>query len=132
MQTVPTVKDRLASVFYEFLKTTYGNKANIVKCAVSVHLSLFFSVQEVVVILHRHEFGPTILLCHMLKSGKLIRPHGACTNIAYRSGSDKVVECLHRFGRIDSLIIPVNLEQIDVVRVEPLQGSFYSIKYCTS
>lgn len=65
-------------------------------------------------ILHRYELGPTLSLRRMLKDRELMCPHGASAYVAYHTGLDHVVQCLHRlFGR-DCRVESVDLEDVDV------------------
>ena len=60
---------------------TYWNKTHAGLFAEFVHLPFFFPVQHTVVVLHAHEFCPTIFFCGSLHHRELVRPHTACTNL---------------------------------------------------
>jgi hypothetical protein len=54
---------------------TYWNAAHSCVFAVWNHLSLFLSVEQVVVILHRNELVPTMLACNILQCLELPSRH---------------------------------------------------------
>jgi hypothetical protein len=115
--------------------------------AVLVHLTLFFAVlyrqsarvleklktadltyAERVVVLHGHELGPAILLGDILHVRKLERPHGACANITDLARLHEVVQCLHGLGDRDRGIEAVDLQQVDVRRLQSAQARIDSVE----
>ena len=79
-------------------------------------------------ILHRYEFGPTMLLCSILQLLELIGPHGACTNVSDLAGLDEIVQSFHSLLWLHSWVVAVDLEQVDVVGVQALQACIHGIE----
>ena len=80
----------------------------------SYHLTLFFAVQQVVVVLHRYEFVPAMLLSNVLQSLKLPCCHGAGTDISNPALFDDIVQSLHDLLSRRAPVQAMNLENIDV------------------
>ena len=74
--------------------------------------------------LHAHKLRPPILLRTKLHHSKLIRPHATRANIMHFPHGHKIMQRLHRLlnGRV--LVEAVDLEQIEVVCAEALEGAF--------
>lgn len=63
-----------------------------------------------------------MFLCNKLHVGKLIRPHGTCTNVTDLSSLNKVVKSFHGLFGWNSGVVPVDLEEVDIVCSETLEG----------
>jgi hypothetical protein len=61
------------------------------------HLALFLSIDQVVVILHRHEPLSAVLLRRILRFGKLPGPHTACTEITHFAHAHECIESIEHF-----------------------------------
>ena len=101
---------------------TYWDQADTRLGAELVHLSLLLAVQQVVVVLHRHELRPSVLLGHKLHRGELVSPHAAGADVADLAARDQVVQGFHGLLDRHSRVEAVDLEQIDVGRVEAAEG----------
>ena len=75
-----------------------------------------------VVVLHADEFGPAVLFGDELHGGKLVGPHGACTDVVHFSHLNEVVQRFHCFGGGDGRVVAVDLEDVDVVSPETFEG----------
>lgn len=71
--------------------------------------------------LHAYELRPTILLGAKLQLRKLIRPHARSTDITDLAALHEVMESLHSLLDRHSVVEAVDLEQVEVRRVEALQ-----------
>jgi hypothetical protein len=119
---------------------TPGDDTDAVEFAVCVHLALLLAVEEVVLVLHADELGPTVLkgecksqpgkeslrntylLGDVVVVGELPGPHRTSTDIADLSTRDKVVQSLHSLLRRGvGKVGPVDLEQVDIRGVKPLE-----------
>ncbi len=85
------------------------------------HLALFLAVDQVVVVLHGHEFRPALDLGRVLCLSELPRKHAAGSDVASLAGADDVVQRLHRLLNGRAGIPPVDLVQVDVVHLETPQ-----------
>ena len=101
---------------------TYRNETNTSVVAEPVHLTLFLAVEQIVVVLHADELGPAVLLSGKLHPRKLDSPHGAGTNVVHLAALDQVMQCLHRLLDWSVVVESVDLQEIDVVGIEALQG----------
>lgn len=90
--------------------------------AVFVHLALLLAVAQTVVVLHADELGPAVALSDGLHLGELVCPHGAGTDVADLARLDEVVEGFHRLFDKDCVVVTVDLEQVNVVGAETLEG----------
>lgn len=81
-------------------------------------------------VLHADKFGPTVLFCDELHACELGRPHAACANVAHFSGLDKIVECFHRFFNGSIVVEAVDLEKVEVIRVETSEGCVDLVEDC--
>ena len=77
------------------MKWAPRDESNAGFVAKSIHFPLFFSVEEVVPILHTHKFGPAILLGNELQTGELVSPHGAGADIVDPTGLYKIMKGFH-------------------------------------
>jgi len=77
-------------------------------------------------ILHAHEFCPSIPLRDVLQRGKLVRPHAAGTDVADFAGADEGVERGHGFFRWGVRVEAVDLEEVEVRGVEATEAGFHS------
>ena len=100
--------------------------------AVFIHLALFFPVAQAVVVLHADKLGPPVSLSGELHLGELVGPHGAGTNVADFARLDEVMQCFHCFLDRDGGVEAVDLEEVDVVRSESLQGCIDCVEDCDS
>jgi hypothetical protein len=69
----------------------YWNQADTRGITIPIHLSLLFTIQQIVMILHADEFGPAMLLCYELHLRKLRGPHAARTDVADFPRLDEIV-----------------------------------------
>src|SRR5689334_15212409 len=87
------------------------------------HLPLFFSINQIVLVLHADKLGPPILLCYKLHSGKLSRPHAAGTDVPDLTTLHQIMQSLHGLLDGDTVVESVDLQKINVVGTQSLQGS---------
>ena len=104
------------------------NQANTSVVAESVHLTLLLAVEQVVVILHADELGPAVLLGAELHAGKLRGPHAACTNVAHLAGLDQVMQSLHGLFDRSVGVEAMDLQKIDVWRVQATERSLDGVE----
>ena len=83
------------------------------------HLPLLLAIDEVVVILHRHEAGPG----DRLGLGELPGPHAAGADVAGLARLDDVVQRVHRLLDRGARIPAVDLVEVDVVELQAPQRS---------
>jgi len=83
----------------------------------AIHLALFLTIAEIIVVLHADELSPAVLLGDKLKLGELGCIHGARTNVANFTALDEIVESPHGFFSGDGRVITVDLEEVDVIGV---------------
>jgi hypothetical protein len=97
-----------------------------------IHLALFFTITQAVVVLHADELGPAVSFRSELHLGKLVGPHRAGSDVAHLARLDKVMECFHRLLDRDRGIKAVDLQQVDVVGSKSFQGCIDRIEDCNS
>lgn len=122
---------------------TYRNETDAGFSAIFVHLPFFFSVQQVVVVLHADELCPSVFLRTGLHHGELIRPHAARTdlrhikfpqrdypgkvnNVVRKKNTHishlplfhKIMQRSHRLFNRRLVIKSVNLQEIDIIRFQ--------------
>src|SRR3954469_14334557 len=85
------------------------------------HLALLLAVDEVVVVLHRHEPRPPVARGDVLRLRELPREHAARSDVARLARADDVVQRLHRLLDRRVRVPAVDLVEVDVVHAEPLQ-----------
>jgi hypothetical protein len=100
---------------------TYWDETNTSVVAEAVHFALFFTIQEVVVILHADELGPSILLSSKLQLRKLYSPHRTGADVSHFSAPDQIVQRFHCLLKRGIRIEAMDLQQINVVQVEALE-----------
>ncbi len=76
-------------------------------------------------VLHANELGPAILLGNGLHHGELVGPHGARANVADLAALDKVVESFHSLFDRRVFVEAVDLQQVDIARLQSSQGCVY-------
>ncbi len=86
------------------------------------HLPLGFSVDEVVVVLHRYEPGPAVQVGQVQGLGELPGVHGRGSDVADLPGLDRVVQRLKGFLDGGVVVPAVDLVEVDVVGAQSLQG----------
>lgn len=80
-------------------------------------------------ILHAHKLGPSPLLSDELHRRKLHCPHTARADVAHFPALDQVVQRFHCLFDRHSLIEAVDLEEVDVWRVEPCERGIDGVEY---
>src|SRR5215469_1807649 len=85
------------------------------------HLPLFLPINEVVVVLHRHESGPAVPVRGVLRLGELPRVHAAGPDVPSLARLHHVVQCMHGLLNRSVVVPPVNLVQVDVIHVQAAQ-----------
>lgn len=88
---------------------THRDQSDSSLIAELVHLTLFLSVEQTVLILHRYELGPTILLGAELHHGELISPHGARSDITNLTHLNEIVQSFHCFFNGRLMVETMNL-----------------------
>lgn len=78
------------------------------------HLPLFFTVDEVVVVLHADELVPPILLSNVLQRLKFPRRHRAGTDVSNPALLHNIIQRLHDLLPWGAAVQPVDLQNIDV------------------
>lgn len=73
-------------------------------------------------VLHRNELCPPMLLGGELHRGELIGPHGAGPNVSYLPGLHEVMKCFHGLFNRHTVVETMNLEKVEVIGTESLQG----------
>jgi hypothetical protein len=81
------------------------------------HLPLLFAIDEVVVVLHRHEPRAR----DALRLRELPRPHAARADVPRLAGAHDVVQRVHRLLDRCARIEAMDLVQVDVVEPEPFE-----------
>ena len=104
---------------------TYWDESNTGLVTERVHLPLLLAVQQAVVVLHADELGPAVLLGSELQHGELVGEHGRSTDVVHLATLNEIVQCLHRLLNWSRLVEAVNLQQVDVVGVETLEGCIH-------
>jgi hypothetical protein len=99
----------------------YRDKAHASCITEAIHLSLFLPIQQVIVVLHACELGPSILFGTELHLRKLRGPHARGTNVTYFAGLDNVVESFHCFFDWSVFVKSMNLQKVDVRSVQAFQ-----------
>ena len=69
-------------------------------------------------VLHAHKLCPAMLLCSKLHTRELRRPHTARSNISDLPALNEIVQSFHRFFDGDEGVEAVDLEEVDVWRIE--------------
>src|SRR4029077_19862295 len=101
---------------------TVWDHSDLLLAAERQHLSLLFAVDEVQMILHRDETGPSMLLGDVQRLLELPGEHGRGTDIAGLPGPDHVVQRLRRLLNWGLVIPAMDLIEVDVVRAKPLKA----------
>lgn len=81
-------------------------------------------------VLHADKFGPAVLFGDELHAREFGRPHAACADVAHFSGLDKIVECFHGFFKGRVVVEAVDLEKVEVIRVETSEGCIDLVEDC--
>ncbi|MNH33908.1 hypothetical protein D3C79_944660 [compost metagenome] len=99
-----------------------GHQADPLVQAQRDHFAFFFAVDQVEVVLHRHETAPTVTGRHLLCLGELPGVHRRCTDVTGLAGLDHVVQGLH--GLLDGgVVVPaVDLVQVDVIGTQAAEA----------
>ena len=71
-----------------------------------------------------------MLLSHELQACELRGPHAGRADVAHLAAADEVVESFHRLFDRGVGVEAVDLEEVDVGRVEAAEGGFDGVKYC--
>lgn len=121
-----------------------GDQADAGGVAKCVHFALFFTVEEVVVVLgdvstsldlfrgkkdthlHAHKLRPAVLLGARLHHGELPRPHAARADIVHFPHLDQIMQRLHRFLDRRVRIEAVDLQQIHILGIQTRQRLIHS------
>lgn len=77
------------------VKMSYRNQTHASFMAKLDHLPLFFTIKQIVLVLHADELGPSVLLGTELHQCELIGPHRASPDIADLACLDQIVESFH-------------------------------------
>lgn len=72
-------------------------------------------------VLHGHKLCPSMLFCHVLHHGELIGPHRAGPDVSNLPALNQVMQSFHGLFNRGSLVKPMNLKKIDIVRLQTLQ-----------
>ena len=110
-------------------RNTYRNQTHTRRITIPIHLPLFFPIQQIIVILHTNKLSPAMLLRHELHLRKLSCPHAARADIADFPRLDEVMQGFHGLFDWDIGVEAVDLEDVEIRRVQASQGSFYSCEY---
>jgi len=92
------------------------------------HLSFFFAIEQMVMILHEHESRPTVAIRKIQRLRELPRVHGKMLRYASLAGLHYVVERLQRFFDRRLVIPVVDFIQVHVVGSETTQALVEFIK----
>lgn len=90
--------------------------------AEAVHLALLLAVEQVVVILHADELCPAVALGDELHARELRGPHATGADVANLARLHEVVERAHRLLDRRGGVEAVDLEEVEVGRVEAGEG----------
>ena len=93
------------------------------------HLALLLAVDQVVVVLHRHEARPTVRR-PTERLRELPREHAARADVAHLAGLDDVVQRLQRLLDRRARIPAVDLVQVDVVELRAAAATRRSTRGC--
>src|SRR6185295_10143090 len=107
---------------------TPWNYANALGLAEWHHLSFFFAIQQVVVILHGNESRPAMAIRKIQRLRELPRVHGRRSDIAHLAGLHYVMQRFKRFFDRRLVIPAVGLIQVHVVGSETTQALVEFIK----
>ncbi len=99
-----------------------GDHADAFALAEGHHFALFLAVHQVVVVLHRDESGPAVLVGEVEGFGKLPGIHAARADVAGFAGSHDVVERGKRFFDRRFVIPAVDLVEVDVIGAEAAEA----------
>ncbi len=69
-----------------------------------------------------------MLLCHVLHHGELIGPHRAGPDVSNLTALHQVMQGFHGLFNRSVLVEPMNLQKIDVARLQTLQGRIDGIE----
>src|ERR1700693_1180198 len=92
------------------------------------HLSFFFTIEQIVMILHGNESRPTVAIRKIQRLRELPRVHGRRSDIANFAGLYYVVQCFKRFFDRGLVIPAMYLIQVHVVGSETTQALVEFIK----
>ncbi len=101
-----------------------GDHAEALIEAEGDHLTFFFPVSEVVVILHGNEFCCAGFVRDVVELGKLPSVHRGSAEVKSFSLLDDAVESVHNFLGGSGVIVTVDLVEIDVVGLEAAEAVF--------
>ncbi len=99
-------------------KETYRNQPHPRIITEPIHLPLLLPIQQAIMILHADELRPPSLLRHELQARKLRRPHAARPDIPHLAAAHQVVQRLHRLLGGRMRVEAVDLQEVDIRRVE--------------
>lgn len=89
------------------------------------HLTLLLTVDEVIVVLHRHKLVPPVLFRNVLQCLKLPCRHGASPNIPHPAFLHYIVQSLH-----DLLSRCAPIQTVDLKHVYVCPQSLNALLYC--
>ena len=95
--------------------------------AILVQLSLLLPIEQRVVIVHAHEFGPPLELCYVLHLRKLVAPHAARAQVSNLATFDQIMQRLHCLFDRHTGVEAMYLQNIHIARPQPFQTRFDSI-----
>jgi MFS family permease len=101
---------------------TPGNHADPLGPAQGQHLAFLLAVKEVVVVLHRHEARPAVMVGQVQRLAELPGGHGRCAEVTGLARLDDVVQGFECLLNRRVVVPAVNLVEIDIVRSEPAQA----------
>src|SRR5215471_19415890 len=82
------------------------------------HLALLLAIGEVVVVLHRDETGPAVLIRNVEHPRELPRVHARRADVARLAGAHDVVQSLHRLLDRRLRVVAVDLVEVHVIHPE--------------
>jgi len=97
---------------------TYRNQPHTRHITKPIHLPLFLAIQQIIMVLHADKLGPPALLSYKLHTSELHRPHAARADVAHLAALDQIMQRLHCLLDRHGLVEAVDLQQVDVGRVE--------------
>lgn len=99
-----------------------GNQSHARRVTEGVHLPLLLAVQQVVVVLHADELGPSVLLSAVLHQRELPRPHAARADVVHLACTHEIVQSLHGLFNWCVRVEAVDLQQVEVLQLQAGEG----------